>query len=231
MAAARSGEGAALALEILPSAQRRLWDELGGTSPDFVLYGGTALALRLGHRQSGDFDFFSAADFDPARLMARTPYLRGAEVVQQAPNTLGCRVDRGGPVLVSFFGGLGLGRVGVPDRAGRNGVLIASMLDLAATKVQVVQTRAAARDYLDLDALLRSTEVSLRQAIGAAAAVFGTQFNPLPSLKALSSFSEGDLEQVPGAVRRRLARAVRDVDPDHLPVFCASEGLAPGGTV
>jgi len=46
-------------LQILPPAQRRLWDELGHTPREFVLYGGTALALRLGHRHSEDFDFFS----------------------------------------------------------------------------------------------------------------------------------------------------------------------------
>ena len=50
-------------LDILPPAQRRLWNELGSTPPDFVLYGGTALALRLGHRQSEDFDFFSSYSF------------------------------------------------------------------------------------------------------------------------------------------------------------------------
>ena len=44
-------------LEILPPSQRRLWDELGHTPKDFVLYGVAALALRLGHRRSEDFDF------------------------------------------------------------------------------------------------------------------------------------------------------------------------------
>ncbi|WP_373321508.1 nucleotidyl transferase AbiEii/AbiGii toxin family protein [Rivihabitans pingtungensis] len=30
----------------------------------FVLYGGTAIALRLGHRESVDFDFFSDRPLD-----------------------------------------------------------------------------------------------------------------------------------------------------------------------
>jgi hypothetical protein len=38
-------------LEVLRSAQRRLLEELTQTPKDFVLYGGTALALRLGHRK------------------------------------------------------------------------------------------------------------------------------------------------------------------------------------
>jgi hypothetical protein len=45
-------------LSILPEPQRRLWAELSNTPKTFVLYRGTALALRLGHRQSEDFDFF-----------------------------------------------------------------------------------------------------------------------------------------------------------------------------
>ena len=45
-------------LEILPAPQRRLWDDLKHTPREFVLYGGTAPALRLGHRHSEDFDFF-----------------------------------------------------------------------------------------------------------------------------------------------------------------------------
>ena len=46
-------------LDILPAPQLQLWAELGTVPPAFVLYGGTALALHLGHRQSVDFDFFS----------------------------------------------------------------------------------------------------------------------------------------------------------------------------
>jgi hypothetical protein len=49
-------------LEILPRSQRAFWPELASTSETFTLYG-TALALRLGHRTSIDFDSF------------QTPYL------------------------------------------------------------------------------------------------------------------------------------------------------------
>ena len=45
-------------LEALPEIQRALWPRLVALPPDAVLYGGTALALRLRHRVSVDFDFF-----------------------------------------------------------------------------------------------------------------------------------------------------------------------------
>lgn len=47
---------------ILPASHRTLWNELKSTPKHFVLYGGTALALRLGHRISEDFDFFSQTE-------------------------------------------------------------------------------------------------------------------------------------------------------------------------
>ena len=45
-------------LDMLPSSQLRLWPELNAAPTDFVLYGGTGLALQIGHRSSEDFDFF-----------------------------------------------------------------------------------------------------------------------------------------------------------------------------
>ena len=53
-----------LHLEVLRPPQRRLWDILQRDSAvirdrGFVLAGGTALALQIGHRESEDFDFFS----------------------------------------------------------------------------------------------------------------------------------------------------------------------------
>src|SRR5579864_5060508 len=116
-------------LEILPRAQRRLWDELRQTPKSFVLYGGTALALRLGHRQSEDFDFFSNKPFQPNSLRDRIPYLKNAEMTQFQDNTLTAIVDRNGPVKLSFFGSLGIKRVQDPDVVQENGIQIASMLD------------------------------------------------------------------------------------------------------
>ena len=106
----------------------------------FTLYGGTALALRLGHRTSVDFDFFSNTSFDPDRLAEQIPYLKGAERVQLSPNTLTCRVNRGGPVLLSYFGGLGLGQVAAPEQVQDLSLQVASLLDLAGTKQRLCRS-------------------------------------------------------------------------------------------
>ena len=56
-------------LDALAAPQRRVWKELKVTPKQFVLYGGTA--LRLGHRVSEDFDFFTNAKFEPQDVLER----------------------------------------------------------------------------------------------------------------------------------------------------------------
>ena len=201
--------------------------ELGTTPDGFVLYGGAALALRLAHRRPDEFNFLSVRPFDPLRLLDGVPYLRDAEVMRRGTDMLTCLVDRGGIVRVSFSGGVVRSRVEDPELAEPPGVRVASLLDLAATTVQSVQTRSRAQDHLDFDAVLRLGGMSLGRAFGAAAAVFGDQFDPSRTLKALTSFGDGDLHRVPGSVRERLARAADGVDPDSIPRLAARPGLQP----
>src|ERR1700684_3945078 len=79
---------------ILPPEQKEIWPLLAGSAElGFVLYGGTAIALRLGHRTSIDFDFFSWAPFVPNLLMQKVNYLQNAVVQQSAPNTLTATID------------------------------------------------------------------------------------------------------------------------------------------
>lgn len=203
-------------LGTLPAAQRALWPELGATPDMFTLYGGTALALRLGHRTSVDFDFFSNASFDPDQLAVGVPYLANAERVRVSPNTLTYRVDRGGPVLVSFFGGLGLGHVAAAEQVRDMPLHVASLLDIAGTKAATVQKRAEVKDYLDIDALLRQG-IALSTLLAAGSVVYGRKFNPLITLKALNYFD--DLPTLPSEVRARLREAVAAVDPAKLPAL------------
>jgi len=63
-------------MDILPVAQKRLWPELGNApAQGFTLYGGTAIALRLGHRDSVDFDFFSEKPLDRDAIKAAFPFM------------------------------------------------------------------------------------------------------------------------------------------------------------
>ena len=74
-------------LDILPDAQQAIWPSLAEVRDAFVLYGGTGLALRLGHRTSVDFDFFSHKPLDTERLFG-TRLLDNAETLQRSEDTL-----------------------------------------------------------------------------------------------------------------------------------------------
>jgi hypothetical protein len=170
---------------------------------------------------SVDFDFFSNSPFDPEHLAATVPYLKDAERVQVAANTLTCRLNRGGPVLVSFSGGLSLGQVTARDQVQRMALYVASLLDIAGTKMAVVQKRAEVKDYLDVDELLQSG-VDLSTALAAANVIYGRSFNPLITLKALSFFD--DVPNLPAEVKERLRVVVRAIDVTKLPTLTAYAG-------
>ncbi len=138
--------------EILPTAQRELLPDLSGTaSLGYVLYGGTAAALRFGHRSSVDFDFFTDRPLDRPFLFERLPILNQAIVIQDRINTLSVMVPRNNAqVKVSFFGDIGMGRVATPDLASEHVLEIAAPLDLLATKLKVMLQRIESKDYLDV---------------------------------------------------------------------------------
>jgi Nucleotidyl transferase AbiEii toxin, Type IV TA system len=197
-------------LDVLPSPQRRFWPLFSQLPGHFVLYGGTAIGLRLGGRQSVDFDFFTNQPISADALSRRLPFLRGAELIQSEPNTSTFTVHREGEIKVSFFGGLTIGRVADPDRCEDNGVFIASLLDLTAQKMKVILARAEAKDYLDIYTLLKAG-ITLPRALGATKALYA-EFNPVLSLKALAYYGEPNLAAMPVEIREFLTAASANVE-------------------
>jgi len=215
-------------LDILPDPQQRLWKELVDTPHSFTLYGGTGIALQLGHRESLDFDFFGREPFDPDHLIETIPYLSAAATVQKAADTLTVRIDRGAPVLVSFFGTPTLGAINPPLIADDIGLQVASLIDLAALKTVAVQKRAEAKDFIDLDALI-TAGVTLSNALAGAQIIQGPTFNPQISLKALSYYEDGNLSTLDASVKHRLKEAVRAVELQALPSLKFERAHKAGG--
>jgi len=102
------------------------------------------------------------------------------------------------------------GRVGEPDMT-EDGVLqVASLDDLMATKVKVVLQRAEAKDYRDIAEMLKAG-VSLAKGLASARAIFGPQFQPSESLKAMVYFADGDLHTLTKNEKNTLTKAVSAV--------------------
>jgi hypothetical protein len=212
-------------LDTLPGRQRLLWNELGATPRHFVLYGGTALALRLGHRESVDFDFFSSRPFQPLELLRSVPYLANQRATQQAESTLSCNVETAeGEVKISFFGGLPLRQVAAPDLADSNGIAIASLLDLFGTKCVTIAQRSESKDYLDIHALLTRTSLTLPEGIAAARVIYGRQYEPFVTLQALSYFADLG-EPLDERTKADLLAATGGVSLQSLPTISASSEI------
>ena len=205
-------------LEILPPAQASLWPLLTEVPAQFVLYGGTALALRLGHRFSVDFDFFSAASFDAEAMQQSLSLIRHAEVLQKTANTLTVRTPGG--VRLSFFGGLSLGQIEHPAVCADNSLHIAGLKDLFATKLNVIYQRSEAKDYRDVDALIQAG-LPLALGLGCARAVYGSSFNIMLPLKALAYFADGDLPSLLAETKARLLAATRSVQDVPVATCCS----------
>lgn len=192
----------------MPPAQRRLWPRLRpSVALGFVLYGGTAVSLHLGHRRSLDFDFFHDRPLDVAALRESFAFMASAQTLQQTQDTL---VVLAAGVKISFFGGLRFGRVGDPLLTRDAVVEIASREDLMAHKLKVILQRAEKKDYEDIAALLRAG-VSLAHGLAAARLFFGAAFQPAECLRALTFFKDGDLPRLAKTDQRSLIAAAAAV--------------------
>ena len=221
-------------LGILPESQQLLWPELDAVPSEFVLYGGTGLALQLGHRTSEDFDFFSSSSFDPDRLRWRLPFFRDLDPsdpdvwVHRKRDNLEAFVNRGGVVKVAFFGGLDtLQRIEDPRRATGSRVQVASLVDLAGMKMRVIQVRGSWKDYVDIHTLV-SHGVDVPTGLAAAKAI-DRSFDPTTSIRALQFYGDGTLDRVPAAMQRDLSRWAQAVELGKLPVLQSRRGLSPVG--
>jgi hypothetical protein len=193
---------------ILPKPQKEIWPRLAPAAGlSFVLYGGTAVVLHLGHRTSVDFDFFRAAPLDKEGIEASFPFMRDAQTIQEADNTLVIMAAMpSGSVRVSFFGNMDIGKINEPLETNDSILLVASLEDLLATKLKTILDRAEAKDYQDISAML-SAGISLEKALGAFAKMYGK--DPALALRAMGFFKDGDLPSLPAA-DQNILRAARD---------------------
>lgn len=192
-------------LDVLPAVQGRLWSlRIHAGFPGWVLYGGTALALRLGHRESIDFDFFSSQPIAPLDFKEANS-LQG-DVLQAAPNTLSVLHEG---VKISFFGGLSLHVVSPPDLL--EACPVASLEDLAACKLAALVNRIEIKDYLDIAALLESG-LSLAYMLGCADAVYRGEFPVAACLKSLTWFDSPELADLSKTHRQLLEKAAIAVE-------------------
>jgi hypothetical protein len=181
--------------EILTPDQIAVLDVLSGVRSvrRFYLAGGTALALRHGHRRSVDFDFFRRDGFDGRKLSAALEGRFGRfEPLPSGRHTLYARLQG---VTASFF------RIDYPLLAPAEptpwGFGLASDRDLAAMKLEAIAGRGSRKDFIDLcllcdrGATLEAVFQDFEQKYGAA------RTDRYHRLRALGYFVDAEAEPMP----------------------------------
>lgn len=176
-----------------------------GIISGFYLAGGTALAFLLSHRESYDLDFFREYEFDENALVAK---LEKAGTFSLEKKETGTVRGAFGRTLVSFF------HYPYPlleEPSIRDGIPLASCVDIACMKLDALASRGARRDFIDLYFLLHEPQFSL----GKLLQFFGKKyaslnFNVLHIKKGLVYFADADAEPMPRLIRPVEWQAVKD---------------------
>lgn len=139
-------DGLSSLVGLLPPQTIRAWRTISPLVPSQAyLSGGTALAAHVRHRVSRDLAFFTESPFDPEEL-ATTLSRAGlfAPTMVETGTLNGIFED----AKVQFLDASSQRLLEKPTLFG--GVRLASLSDISAAKLKVIQDRGALRDYFDL---------------------------------------------------------------------------------
>ncbi len=187
-------------LSLLNKKQRELLKKLGFLKKyDFYLAGGTALALQINHRTSLDFDFYTEKKFDSRKLREEfDARFKNIQEIYIAEDTLDLNIDG---VKVSFFR---YPYLLIRPYQEVEGLLLASVEDIAAMKILAISQRGKRRDFIDIYFLIK--KFSLEQIIEFIKEKY-PMFNIYVGLQGLVYFKDADED--PEKRRFRLLKKVR----------------------
>jgi len=155
---------------------------------DFVLVGGTALALQVGHRISIDIDLFGHSDIDQPTILATLNDYGTVQLLKKSENILilslnGIKVD-----LVNYKYPW-IGNLNIVEN-----IRFASLSDIAAMKLNAIAGRGSVKDFIDIFALLKI--FSLREMLNFYNEKYqdGSEFMVI---KSLTFFDDADKEVLP----------------------------------
>jgi len=157
----------------------------------FALAGGTSLALRFGHRQSVDLDFFTDRGFDP-QTWSNAIGAGPESITGMAEGTLQLVIDG---VKVEFL------RHAYPKLAYDDliqDIRMWSLPDVAAMKLNAVSNRGSKKDFYDLATLLE--HFTLETLIGN----YQSKYRPaslMMVIRSLAWFEDADAEPDPISLR------------------------------
>ena len=155
----------------------------------FYLVGGTALALRIGHRRSVDLDLFSNFSFDVVQLLENLTADYNFNLFFSANNTIKGSIDN---VKVDFISHR---YPFISEPVVEEEIEMLSFQDIIAMKLNAISANGQrVKDFIDIFYLIRS--FSIEQMIGFYKKKY-TQYNEVSVLKSLVYFDDIDFNDWP----------------------------------
>ena len=170
----------------------------------FSLVGGTALALRYGHRSSEDLDLFFHQKFDQLLVInsLETTFTdRFAYKQQQTQFGIFCFIDDI-KVDIVHFPHLPISAIEVVD-----GIRFYSNADIAAMKIQAILGRGKKKDFWDLFELLQ--HYSLQQIIDWHKQKYPSQMLAISIPHAITYFVDADDSETPVSFKKQTWESVK----------------------
>jgi predicted nucleotidyltransferase component of viral defense system len=159
----------------------------------FYLAGGTALALRLGHRLSVDLDFFSASD-------EVTRSTRQEILAALSPHTPQALEDVDGNLLLEVSGlhigffGYGYDLLEATDHVEQ--VAVASVVDIGLMKLDALISRGSRKDFYDLYFITQQISIPALLALAETKYPYAQDFE-LMAVESLVLFENADRDIQP----------------------------------
>jgi predicted nucleotidyltransferase component of viral defense system len=173
-------------LDILDSKRVELLKQLTPLAKGFILGGGTALALQMGHRKSFDFDFFSHSQIPQSLLETLSRNLNIHTVSVDTINELTFFTRE--EVKITFLC-YPFDNAFEPVES-ENGLLVFSVKDIAIKKAHTIGRRGEYRDYFDLYTILKNDIISLHEIIVKAQEIYEGAFEEKMFLQQLVYFDD-----------------------------------------
>jgi len=137
-------------IDILSESQKQLLPFLKQFNREFILVGGTAIALQLGHRRSIDFDLFKSKTFNSVKIKRRISECGFTnQIIHEESDQIHFVVN--GVKLTFFSFGFEIHPVVRFDSY----IKMPDLIELSAMKAFAMGRRAKWKDYVDMYFLLK----------------------------------------------------------------------------
>ncbi|OGE38628.1 hypothetical protein A3F00_02215 [Candidatus Daviesbacteria bacterium RIFCSPHIGHO2_12_FULL_37_11] len=175
-----------LHLDLLDKKRQELLQKLIPYVANFVLSGGTALSLQLGHRKSFDFDFFSSLMIPKKLLEKLSKTIRIKNVAVDTSDELTFFTENNIKVTFLYYPF----KTRLKPIKAINGLWLFSVKEIALQKAYTIGRRGEYRDYFDLYTMLTKGFINLNKLISETKNVYGALFDEKLFLEQLVYFGD-----------------------------------------